>query len=55
MAMFILAVGAMGFDNMGDGRLGGGAMKNCVALGLGTPHAAVHKGQIERNLKWLDG
>ena len=28
--------------------------ENCVALELGTPYAAVHKGQIEWNLKWLD-
>jgi hypothetical protein len=37
---------------MGGGRRGVGAMKNCVALELGTPHAAMHIGQIEWNLKW---
>ena len=28
--------------------------ENFVARGLGIPHAAVHRGQIDMNLKWLD-
>ena len=52
IAILILAVSKSGFDSMGGGRRGVGAMKNCVALELGTPHAAMHIGQIEWNLKW---